>query len=115
MPALNWTGSPISSIPVSRSMLSSILSRGLVFGNQKLVVRPRSESRSRSYTALLKTPEKWFLSINFEDQRIVQNLDYRPNWQASPFAVLYKHNTKSPNSPEKRVIIIYFLSLTSLI
>ena len=115
MPALNWTGSPISSTPVSRRMLISILSRGLDFGNQKLVVRPRSESRSRSYKVHLKTPEKRFLSINFEDQRTVQNLDYCPNGQESPFAVLHKHNTKSPNSPPKREIIIYFLSLTSVI
>ena len=96
-------------------MLISILSRGPDFGNQKLIERPRSESRARSYTVLLKTPEKWFLSINFEDQGIVQNLDYRPNGQAYPSAVLHKHNTKPPNSPQKREIIIYFLSLTSLI
>lgn len=95
-------------VPVSRSMLISILSRGPDFGNQKLIgakVRVKGQVLHRPP----KDSRKMVLSINFEDQEIVQNLDYRQ--MGRRLLLLFYINTiqKSPNSPQKRDNHILFI------
>lgn len=73
--------------------------------------KSRSQAKVKAEVQAPQSPPKDSrkkASINFEGQRIVQNLDYCPQRQASPYPILYKYNTKSSNSYQKREVIIQF-------